>query len=118
MAQLQSMRATFQKVGLRTQSRVLNLGGTLLSNIYPLSQTQPPQKKFFPLATMATAPMRQLLKNRQDICTGEKCDFLLLTVNQRLSPACPSVPVTTNIKEGKLYKFSPLAPPEGAESRE
>lgn len=107
MTQLQSLRASFRDAGLHPGARVLNLGGTLFSSIYPLSQTHPPQKEFFPLATMVTAPMRQLLKNQQDICPQEKYDFLLLTENQRLSPSCPYVPVTTNFKLGKLYKFSP-----------
>lgn len=107
MTQLQSLRASFRDAGLRPGARVLNLGGTLFSSIYPLSQTHPPQKEFFPLATMVTAPMRQLLKNQQDICPQEKYDFLLLTERQRLSPLCPYVPVTTNFKLGKLYKFSP-----------
>lgn len=115
--QLQSMRASFQEVGLYPPAKVLNLGGTLLSSIYPLSQTHPPQKEFFPLATMVTAPIRQLLKNQQDICPEEKYDFLLLTETQRLSPICPYVPVTTNFKKGKLYKFSPPSPTDAADSQ-
>lgn len=107
MTQLRSLRASFHEVGLEAPARVLNLGGTLLSSIYPLSQTHPPQKEFFPLATMVSAPVRELLKNQQDICPEEKYDFLLLAETQRLSPACPYVRVATNFTKGKLYKFSP-----------
>ncbi len=118
LTHLESMRASFQEVGLHSRARVLNLGGTLLSSIYPLSQTHPPQKEFCPLASMATAPMLRLLKNQQNICPQEKYDFLLLTENQRLSPSCPYVPVTTEFKKGKLYKFSPPASADAAARQE
>lgn len=106
---LQSLRASFRDVGLHPQARVLNLGNTMLSSIYYLSQTHPPVKEFFPLATMATPHMQQLLKNQHDICPAEKYDFLLLTETQRLSPSCPYVPVTTDFTRGKLYKYSPAS---------
>ena len=79
MRELQALRASFREARLHREARVLNLGGTLHSSIYPLSQTHPPQKEFFPLATMASDPVRQLLKNQQAICPEEKYDFLLLT---------------------------------------
>lgn len=120
MTQLQSLRASFRAVGLHPGARVLSLGGTLFSSIYPLSQTHPPHKeftplthtKFFPLAGTVTAPMPQLLKNQKDICPQEKYDFLLLTEHQQLSPSCPYAPVTTEFKLGKLYKFSPPSSPD------
>lgn len=118
MTQLQSLRASFRAVGLHPGKTVLNLGGTLFSSIYPLSQTHPPHKEFFPLARTVTAPMRQLLKNQKTICPEEKYDFLLLTEHQQLSPSCPYVPVTTEFKLGKLYKFSPPSSPPTAVRQE
>ena len=67
---------------------------------------------------MATAYMRQLLKNQQNICPQEKYDFLLLTETQRLSPECPYERVTTAFKKGKLYKFSPPSPTPAAGRQE
>lgn len=122
MTQLQSLRASFRTVGLHPGARVLSLGGTQFSSIYPLSQTHPPHKeftplthtKFFPLAGTVTAPMPQLLKNQKEICPEEKYDFLLLTGHQRLSSSCPYVPVMTEFRLGKLYKYSTPASPDGA----
>ena len=125
MTQLQALRASFRAVGLHPGVSVLSLGGTQFSSIYPLSQTHPPHKEFTPLThtqffalgEWVAGPMPQLLKNQKDICPEEKYDFLLITGHQRLSPSCPYVPVTTEFKLGKLYKYSPPASPVDAEGR-
>lgn len=118
MTRLDSLRASFRNVGLQRTATLLHLGNTASSSIYYLSETLPPFREFFPMTTMATGTMRRLLKNRQGICPEEKYDFLLLSNTQRLSPSCPYVPVTTEFKLGKLYKFSPPSSPDAAGRQE